>query len=362
MSKTVLWWGRFDPEYSRNRILRQAFRELGWNLVDFRPVFSALADWQAMLHKLPEADLVWVPCFRQRDIAAARRWSGRRGLPLIVDPLISAYDKQVHERGKFAEGSRQAERLRRLESELLRSASLVVVDTPAHAEFFQQAFAIPQDRLQVIHVGAEEPLFRPAPQPVYDGKRPLEVLFYGSFIGLQGPEVIVEAARLYEGPPVHWAMLGEGPLKAECMRRAHGLENVIFEPRLPYADLPARIHRADILLGVFGTSDKAGRVIPNKVFQALACGRPVVTRQGIGYPAELREQAGSGLIWVAPGNAEALAQTVSELAGKHEALPALGSQARATYQRFFSVRAIAAELAAALADIALRRRPVGQAS
>ncbi|NWG86109.1 MAG: hypothetical protein HXY26_01115, partial [Hydrogenophilaceae bacterium] len=60
MSKTVLWWGRFDPEYSRNRILRQAFRELGWNLVDFRPVFSALADWQAMLHKLPEADLVWV--------------------------------------------------------------------------------------------------------------------------------------------------------------------------------------------------------------------------------------------------------------------------------------------------------------
>lgn len=336
MSKTVLWWGRFDPDYSRNRILRQVFRELGWNVVDFHPVLSALADWEVMLHKLPAVDMVWVPCFRQRDIAAARRWSQKRGLPLIADPLISAYDKQVFERGKFAEGSPQAERLRHHEGQLLRSVDMLIADTPAHAEFYAQSFDIPLARIQVIYVGAEEPLFHPAPMPPYDGKRPLEVLFYGSFIGLQGPQVIVEAARRYQGPAVRWILLGEGPLKDECMRQAQDLANVAFESRLPYSELPVRIHRADILLGVFGTSAKAGRVIPNKVFQALACGRPVVTRDAIAYPEQLRLQGMSGLLWVPAGNAIELARTVEKLARDSSRISDLSLQAAVTYRRYFS--------------------------
>lgn len=346
-NKTVLWWGRFDPDYSRNRILRQAFADLGWRVVDFRPHLSALADWEALLHRLPKVDLVWLPCFRQRDLAAARRWSRRHDVPLIADPLISAYDKQVFERGKFAEGSAQAERLRMWEGALLRSADCVIADTPAHAEFFAQAFDIPSAKLRVIHVGAEEALFQPTPLPPYDGSRPLEVLFFGSFIGLQGPETIVEAARRYQGPPVRWTLLGDGPLKAECQRRAQGLDNVVFEPWLAYEQLPARIAQADIVLGVFGVSDKAARVIPNKVFQALACGRPLLTREGVGYPPELQSE--SGIIWLPPGDAQALAQVVADLAGHAELLSLLGQQARQSYERFFSAQTIAAELGAALA-------------
>ena len=349
MSKTVLWWGRFDPDYSRNRILRQVFADLGWRVVDFRPHLSALADWEALLHGLPQVDLVWLPCFRQRDLAAARRWSRRHDVPLIADPLISAYDKQVFERGKFTEGSAQAERLRAREGALLRSADCVIADTPAHAEFFAQTFDIPLTRLCVIHVGAEEALFQPALMPPYDGNRPLEVLFFGSFIGLQGPETIVEAARRYQGPPVLWTLLGEGPLKAECRRRAEGLRNVTFEPWIAYEKLPARIAQADIVLGVFGTSAKAGRVIPNKVFQALACGRPVITREGRGYPSEL--QSDGGIAWLPPNDPAALAQAVATLASRAEHLPKLGQQARQGYERFFSAQAITAELGAALANI-----------
>jgi len=352
VSKTVLWWGRFDPDYSRNRILRQAFHELGWRIMDFRPLLSAAADWEAALHTLPAVDVVWVPCFRQRDIAAARRWSRKRGLPLIADPLISAYDKQVFERDKFAEGSVRAERLRAWEGGLLRSADCLIADTPAHAEFFARTFDIPLAQIKVIHVGAEEPLFHPAPMPPYDGRRPLEVLFYGSFIGLQAPQVIVEAARLYQGPPVRWVLLGEGPLKAECLRLAQGLENVVFEPPVPYEELPARIHRADILLGVFGASAKAGRVIPNKVFQALTCGRPVVTRGGEGYPAELRARNDSGIVWLAPGAPERLAQAIAALAAEVEALPELGHQAWTSYERYFGAPAITAELSFALGGCA----------
>ena len=48
-------------------------------------------------------------------------------------------------------------------------------------------------------------------------------------------------------------------------------------PWIAYEQLPAELQRAGCALGVFGTSGKAARVIPNKAFQALACGTPLVT-------------------------------------------------------------------------------------
>lgn len=351
MSRTVLWWGRFDPDYSRNRVLRQLFRDQAWQVVDFRPRLSVLGDWQAAVRHLPDVDLVWLPCFRQRDLPAARRWSRRRGVPLIADPLISAYDKQVFERGKWVEGSPGAVRLRAREGRMLESADLLVADTPAHAEFFSHTFGIPENRIRIIYVGAEEPAFHPVPMSCRDGGGPLEVLFYGSFIGLQGAEVIVEAARLYRGPAVKWTLLGAGPLRKACEEKACGLANVVFEDWIPYTELPGRIHRADILLGIFGTTDKAARVIPNKMFQALACGRPVITRSSPAYPARLLDMPESGIVWVEAGNPARLAEAVASMASGRSSLDGLGAKAAETYRHYFSGAVISGQLRDALSTL-----------
>ncbi len=349
---TVLWWGRFDPGYSRNRILRSLLGEMGWRIVDFRPTVSAIADVETHLRRLPRPDLVWVPCFRQRDLAAARRWSHARGLPLLFDPLISAYDKQVHERGKFPPSSRQAKRLLAWERGLFHAADLVLADTPVHAEYYQAVFDLNPDRLKVVYVGAEESLFHPLAMPRHAEGGELEVLFYGSFIALQGPQTIIEAARCYEGPAVRWTLLGAGPLRKPCEDLARGQAHVSFEDWLPYADLPRRIHQADIVLGVFGTSDKAARVIPNKVFQALACGRPVITRHAAAYPPALQDRDDSGLVWVGPGNPRELARAVSQLASDADSLELLGQLAHATYRAYFCREVIAGQLAEALSALA----------
>ncbi len=345
---TALWWGRFDPAYSRNRILRKLLGELDWTVQDFHPRVSGLGDWEARLRELPRPDLVWVPCFRQRDLAAASRWARKQGVPLLFDPLISAYDKQVDERVKLNPGSARAKRLLAWERALFQHANRVLADTPAHANYFAQTLGVAEKNLAVVYVGAEESRFKSEPLASDAAGGPLEVLFYGSFIPLQGPQVVIEAARLYRGPPVKWILLGQGPLRRVCEENARGLENVKFADWLPYEKLPERIHRAEILLGVFGTTPKADRVIPNKVFQSLACGRPVITRAASAYPEGLTAAEDSGLVWTPAGDAQSLADRVATLASNPGKLRLLGNAAASTSRQYFSASALRNQLDAAL--------------
>ena len=347
MTKQVLWWGHYDADYSRNRILRAIFNRLDWQVYDFQPKISPLADWEAAVTRLPSADLIWVPCFRQRDLAAAVRWGRRKQIPVVFDPLISAYDKQVFERNKFSAGSRPAQKLLQWERKIFNRADLVIADTWEHARFFSETLGVESARIAVVPVGAEEEVFKPHSNQPTDDSIPT-VLFYGSFLNLQGPEVIIDAAHKYTGPPVVWKLVGQGPLLDECRRRATGLSNVEFIPWLPYEQLPDLIQQADILLGVFGTSAKAGRVIPNKVYQSLACGKPLVTRTAPAYPHSFTNNDTLGIGWVDPGDPQQLAAKVAELMVKRAALVEMGRQARQTYETHFSMASISASLFSAL--------------
>ena len=334
----VLWWGRSDPAYSRNAVLRSAFHDLGWQVADFRPLAGAVAGVQARLRPPPRVDLVWVPCFRQRDVPSARRFAEARGVALCFDPLISAYDKQVDERGKHAPGSEAARRLLAWERGLFTAADRVVADTEAHAAYFVSQLGAAPDRVHVIPVGADESLFAPAP-PAAHGDR-VEALFYGSFLALQGPDVIVRAAAEATRPELRVTLLGDGPLRARCETLARGQSRVRFEPWLDQARLPARIHAAHVLLGVFGTSPKAARVIPNKVYQALACARPVITRDAPAYPAALRAGTSPGLRFLPAGDPAALARALDELCASPRALDDGAAAAALTYREWFSADAV----------------------
>lgn len=312
-------------------------QDLGWSIHDIRP--SKLVSWGLMNPRgLPQdATVVWVPCFRQRDVAGAARWAKQHGATLVFDPLISAYDKQVFERKKFDTDSARGRWLRRWETRVFGLADHIVADTAAHARYFGKTLGVPSDRSHVLPVSADTRLFQPTTmQPAID--RPVRILFYGSFIDLQGPQLIVEAAR--QCPQAHWTLLGDGPLRSACRSAAAGLDHVSFEPWIDYAKLPERIAQADILLGVFSDSEKAGRVVPNKVFQAMASSRPVVTRRPLpgAYPWDTQQtdQDATGVCFVEPGDASAIAQAVGQLIQDPQHLCRLGAAAATTFDTHLS--------------------------
>lgn len=338
--RKLIWWGRGDPAYSRNAVIRSAMLAQGWSIHDYRPSKAVSYRILSPKHLPTDAALVWVACFRQRDLLGAARYARRHNIPLIFDPLISAYDKQVFEKQKFIEGSYGAQRLLRWERNRLRLADCVVADTQSHADFFVDTLGVSPEKTAVIPVGAEAEHFHPTPMNPFADRR-VRVLFYGSFISLQGPEVIVQAAR--RCPEVDWCLLGDGPLREKCEVQAAGLTHVSFEPWIDYADLPARIAKADLLLGVFSDSAKAGRVVPNKVYQAMACGRPVVTRTPAPgtYPwPEAQSPAQTGLIFIPPSDPDALAQTVKRLSQSPDQLPQRGQSAAAMFDQYCSASVI----------------------
>ena len=253
------------------------------------------------------------------DMPVARRIA--RGRPLLFNPLVSLAETLVDDRGRFAHGSTAASVLRHVDRIALRRADLVVADTEQNARHLAGLGEIPRERVAVCLVGAEERLFRPGWQP----RERFHALFVGKLIPLHGLETILEAARL--APEIRFRVVGSGQLDALLNERP---ENVEWVEWVEYERLPEEIQSAGCALGIFGTSPKASRVIPNKAFQALACGTPVVTADTPAARELLRD--GESALLVPPGDAVALVAAVRRLAGDPGLAQRVGAAGLAAYR------------------------------
>lgn len=339
----LLWWGKYGnygPDYPRNRTILNCLRELGHEIVEFHPRFSETAYLEAKFRQFGKIDAVWVPCFRQRDVNASAKWAKKNSIPLIFDPLISAYDKQVFERNKFPADSTKARKLLDWEKNIFSKADWLIADTECHKQFFAETFDYPIEQVRTIPVSAEEQLFfsRAQQQERSNSDIP-EVLFFGTFISLQGATYIAESIQHYKGDPIRLCFLGEGPEKQACQTIVANHQNakvdVTFESWIPIEELGDRIRQAAVCLGVFGIGKKAHRVIPNKVYQSLACNRPLVTLSCDAYSQELRQHQSSGIYWVKAGEPKEIAAAI-ENAVLERLETTANELPRKSYERFFS--------------------------
>jgi glycosyltransferase involved in cell wall biosynthesis len=331
----VLYFGTYERDYPRNAQVISSLRRAGvevverhvgvwegrrqkWSLGAGAALRLALA--QARLLRRPRGrfDALIVGYPGHLDLPAARR--AARGRPVVFNPLVSLTETLVEDRGRFGPGSVAARVLRRIDRGALQRADLVVADTAESARTLTALGGLPPERVEVCLVGAEERLFRPG------WRRPetFGVLFVGKLIPLHGVETILAAARL--APELPFTVAGRGQLDRLLENRPPNAEWVDW---IDYEQLPAALHRAGCALGIFGTSAKAQRVIPNKAFQALACGTPLVTADTPGARELLRD--GESALLVAPGDPDALAGALRRLAADPALAEQIGACGHAAY-------------------------------
>jgi glycosyltransferase involved in cell wall biosynthesis len=355
----VLYFGTYDRAYPRNAQVISCLRGVGVEVAEQHvSVWDGRRDnWAAgiasavrvafselrLLRRPKGFDVLIVGYPGHFDFPAAR-WAAR-GRPVVFNPLVSLADTLVSDRGRFRHGSLAARTLEAVDRRAFRSADLIVADTQAHADFLADFTGVDRSRFAVCLVGAEERIFR----PLWAWSEPFTCLFVGKLIPLHGVETILEAARL--APAVRFRVVGSGQLQASLADRA---KNVEWVPWVEYEQIPEELARAGCALGIFGTSDKARRVIPNKAYQALACGTPLVT----GDTEAARELLvdGESALLVQPGDPAALAAAIRRLAQD----PALGEHLSGgglyTFQERASERVLGERWRQLLEELAARPR------
>jgi glycosyltransferase involved in cell wall biosynthesis len=344
--------GQHELDYPRNVVNQRLMRAAGYRItlchsrarVPFR-TWSIIAQY---LRAAKCSRVVFATEGSHRHVPwlkLATLWTHQA---IIFDPFISLYNTEVEDRKLYRPGSLGAAVARVRDRLACRCADYLVFDTEDHKEYFFERYGLDKP-YRILRVGVDEAVFRPRPvQPKAAGE-PCQVLFYGTYIPLQGIDVIVAAAqRLRADRSIAFTLIGDGQERARIRALADplALPNLTFVERLPPEQLAARIAAADICLGVFDAGIKAAQVVPNKVVQCAAMQKPIITRHS---PAIEREFRAGTSAWLVPaGDPAALADAVSSLAGDASRRASLALEARKVFDAHFSLAAQTSTMRAVL--------------
>ncbi|HEY6786656.1 MAG TPA: glycosyltransferase [Trebonia sp.] len=312
--------------------------------------------------RMPMPDVVVVGYLGHFDVHLARLVFGVRGLlrrrrvPIVLDHLVGASDTGKDRR---LDGGPRQLLLRMIDAAALRAADVIVVDTDEHLASLPQRH---RDHAVVVLVGAPAAWYdaaRTAAAPDYPdsaavsggaafgpGGGPLTVIFYGLYTPLQGTPTIGAALGKIAGADIEVTMVGRGQDEAETKSAAAASTSVRWLDWVPAAELPALVAEHDVCLGIFGSGEKARRVVPNKVFQGAAAGCAIVTSD----TAPQRRVFGDTALLVPPGDADALAAALLELASDRGRLAELREAARELAVKRFAPAQVVAPLLEKIAD------------
>jgi len=381
----VLYFGTYDRSVGRNTVVLEALRAAGVPVAECHTTLwrdtaaklrairagpgllaarQALA-WPRLVQRYRQCgpyDVMVVGATAHLDLPLARALASAAGRPLVFDPLVSVLET-VRDR-QLLGSDRRLRLLAGLERALLRLPDRVWMDTQAHAEALHLELGLDRARVRVVPAAAPA-VFRSTATPYVSRRpragRPMRVVYYGQYIPLHGVDVVLRAAHLLRShADIEFHLVGRGQVLPAALRLARdlALPNVRFHAEwLPPAELAERhIAPADVCLGAFGSEPKARRVVPFKVYAALAAGRAAVTADTEAVREMLRP--GLEVTVVPPRDAPALAATLRRLADRPAERAALAASGRAAYDERFAPPAMGEPLRRDLATlVAAFRRP-----
>jgi glycosyltransferase involved in cell wall biosynthesis len=348
----ILFLAGRELTYQRNDVLLRAFRRIGQVDVieNDRPsqslVWNSLWVGLRALTKLISGkyDLIVVGFYGHLLMLVVGILARLRQIPVLFDVFVSNYDTLVHDRQTVSSSSMAARLAAWLDKTSCRLADHLLLDTQLHVNYFVQTFQLPSEKFSVVPVGCNEEIFSPKGGEKYSPNNEVsKVLYYCTYLPLHGADVVVRAAEMLKKEPVHFHLIGTGQEYERVRQSATGLHNIQFSPSVPLETLRGEIARANICLGGhFGASDKAGRVIPGKVYQILAMARPLIASNSPANRILLVDR--SSALLVPPGNSHALVEAILTLHGDASLRETIRQNGRKVYESVCSEAAITNKL------------------
>ncbi len=241
-----------------------------------------------------------------------------------------------------------------LERFLYRRADRLVLNSPG---FVAHVRARGGRDVVLVPNGADPAMFDPAGdgaafrQANGLGNQEYVALYAGAHGMSNDLDVLLDAASLLKGQNIRVVLLGDGKEKSALQQRAAdlGLSNVLFVSSVPKSEMPGALAAADACIAILKPLEEYKTTYPNKVFDYMAAGRPVVLAID-GVIREVVEAAGCG-IFAEPGNAQAMAEAICKLAEDPQQSKEMGRRGRRYLEEHFSREKVAEQLIKLLEEL-----------
>jgi glycosyltransferase involved in cell wall biosynthesis len=245
-----------------------------------------------------------------------------------------------------------------LERFLYRRATRLVVNSPGFTTHVQERGG---NNVAVIPNGADSSMFDPdenaEPFRNQHGLAGKFVVLYAGAHGVSNdlPVVLAAANQIKQQENIAFVFLGDGKEKPALIESAGkmGLQNMLFLPPLAKKEMAAALAAADVCIAILKPLPEYATVYPNKVFDYMAAGRPVLLAID-GVIREAVETAKAG-IFVQPGDPAELAAAIQRLAADTDEAHAMGKNGRAYLERHFDRADLAEKLHQVILDVATKK-------
>ncbi len=236
---------------------------------------------------------------------------------------------------------------RALERFLYLRADQLMVNSPGFIEHIRKRGG---ENVVLVPNGADASMFDPgADGAAFRQAHSLQDKFVALYAGAHGMsndlDVVLDcAAILRDKPQIALVLLGDGKEKTRLQARAAemGLTNLHFVPPLPKADMKEALAAADACIAILKPVEMYKTVYPNKVFDYMAAGRPLVLAID-GVARQVVELADCG-VFAQPGDPQVLAEAIGGLAADPQQARQMGARGRAYLEAHFDREKLAGKL------------------
>jgi glycosyltransferase involved in cell wall biosynthesis len=236
-----------------------------------------------------------------------------------------------------------------MERIICKLSDQVVVPSVLIRDYLRRNYGVKEDSVLVVSNGANPEFSRPMDKSEcrnqlgvpLDGK---VLVFVGSLKQWHGIDRLVPLmpALVNDNPDLHLLIVGDGEKKADLQRlidEQRMSRNIILAGRVPFEKVPVYINAGDICLAPYfeeGLNETG--ISPLKIFEYMACGRPIITNPVGGLDALFREHDIG--VTIHSMNPQDWEKPIKDLLGDPDKMKTLGDNGYRAVQNHYSWEAI----------------------